>query len=98
MQHNIGTRRSEMHAFFGGGTSGFWGGQVVLVIHLSVGQVDFFTKFEPRNSNTSLFINLTSRAIIRHAPLSALGEPFVGSIQWAFSNKSNKLAHAITND
>ena len=52
LQHNIGTRRSEMlevliHAFFGGGTSGFWGGQVVLVIHLSVGQVDFFTKFEP---------------------------------------------------
>ena len=36
-----------IHAFFGGGTSGFWGGQVVLVIHLSVGQVDFFTKFEP---------------------------------------------------
>ena len=36
-----------IHAFFGGGTSGFWGGQVVLVIHMSVGQVDFFTKFEP---------------------------------------------------
>ena len=36
-----------IHAFFGGGTSGFWGGQVVLVIHLYVGQVDFFTKFEP---------------------------------------------------
>ena len=36
-----------MHDFFGGGTSGFWGGQVVLVIHLSVGQVDFLTKFEP---------------------------------------------------
>ena len=36
-----------IHGFFGGGTSGFWGGQVVLVIHLSVGQVDFLTKFEP---------------------------------------------------
>ena len=36
-----------IHAFLGGGTSGFWGGQVVLVIHLSVGQVDFCTKFEP---------------------------------------------------
>ena len=36
-----------IHGFLGGGTSGFWGGQVVLVIHLSVGQVDFLTKFEP---------------------------------------------------
>ena len=36
-----------IHDFLGGGTSGFWGGQVVLVIHLSVGQVDFLTKFEP---------------------------------------------------
>ena len=30
-----------------GGTSGFQYGQVVFEIHLSVGQVDFLTKFEP---------------------------------------------------
>ena len=38
-----------IHGFFWGGTSGFWGGQVVLVIHMSVAQVDFLTKFEPCN-------------------------------------------------
>ena len=32
---------------FLGGTSGFHYGQVVLQIHLSVGQVDFLTKFDP---------------------------------------------------
>ena len=32
---------------FLGGTSGFHYGQVVLQIHLSVGQVDFSTKFDP---------------------------------------------------
>ena len=44
-----------IHGFFGGGTSGFWGGQVVLVIHLSVGQVDFLTKFEPCKAFQALF-------------------------------------------
>ena len=29
------------------GTSGFHYGQVVLVIHLSIGQVEFLTTFEP---------------------------------------------------
>ena len=33
---------------FLGGTSGFNYGQVVLQINLSVGQVDFLTKFDPR--------------------------------------------------
>ena len=51
MQPNNRARRSEIavlfNVFFRGGTSGFWGGQVVLVIHLSVGQVAFITKFEP---------------------------------------------------
>ena len=32
---------------FLGGTSGFHYGQVILQIHLSVGQVDFLTKFDP---------------------------------------------------
>ena len=32
---------------FLGGTSEFHYGQVVLQIHLSVGQVDFLTKFDP---------------------------------------------------
>ena len=32
---------------FLGGASGFHYGQVVLQIHLSVGQVDFLTKFDP---------------------------------------------------
>ena len=32
---------------FLGGTSGFHYGQVVLQIHLSVGQLDFLTKFDP---------------------------------------------------
>ena len=32
---------------FLGGTSGFHYGQVILQIHLSVGQVDFLTKFAP---------------------------------------------------
>ena len=32
---------------FLGGTSGFHYGQVVLQIHLYVGQVDFVTKFDP---------------------------------------------------
>ena len=36
---------------FLGGTSGFHYGQVVLQIHLSVGQVDFLTKFDPCESH-----------------------------------------------
>ena len=36
---------------FLGGTSGFHYGQVVLQIHLSVGQVDFLTKFDPCNGS-----------------------------------------------
>ena len=52
-----------IHDFFGGGTSGFWGGQVVLVIHLSVGQVDFLTKFEPclHTSNNAVILFLCSQ-------------------------------------
>ena len=43
---------------FLGGTSGFHYGQVVLQIHLSVGQVDFWTKLLPymcKTQNLSVF-------------------------------------------
>ena len=39
---------------FLGGTSGFHYGQVVLQIHLSVGQVDFLTKFDPCDNESWL--------------------------------------------
>ena len=41
---------------FLGGTSGFHDGQVDLQNHLSVGQVDFLTKFEPCNIGVILIL------------------------------------------
>ena len=48
------------------GTSGFHYGQVLLVFYLSVGQVNFLTKFEPwcMLSNTSLLIQVYIKVII----------------------------------
>ena len=57
---------------FLGGTSGFHYGQVVLQIHLSVGQVDFLTKFDPWYNITKLAIALSGN---RHSQPQHLPNP-----------------------
>ena len=49
---------------FLGGTSGFHYGQVVLQIHLSVGQEDFLTKFDP--CTCSMYIVKTRRSKLKY--------------------------------
>ena len=56
---------------FLGGTSGFHYGQVVLQIHLSVGQVDFLTKFDPcytvKNQSTLHSVLSTCDLLLSHS-------------------------------